>query len=63
MIKTVGEVGTAIQTIGHEGFADCNLFIQRLDALYKVGEIKVVEKGGIKFCVVEARGLDEGCGS
>lgn len=59
MIKTVGEVGTAIQTIAHEGYADCNLFIQRLDALYKVGEIKVIDKDGMKFCVIEARGLDE----
>lgn len=60
MTKTIGNVGTILQTFGHEGIAECPVFIQRLDAIYEVGEIKVYSNpNGDKFCIIEARGHNE----
>lgn len=60
MTKTVGNVATDLQTIAHEGFADIPVYIKRLDAMYKVGKVKLENNGlGSLFCIIEAKGLNE----
>ena len=37
--KTIRDVTTELQTIGHEGFADCEVCIKVHDGFYKIGKI------------------------
>ena len=37
--KTIRDVTTELQTIGHEGYADCEICIKVQDGFYKIGKI------------------------
>ena len=37
--KTIRDVTAALQTIGHEGYADCEICIKLHDGFYKIGKI------------------------
>lgn len=37
--KTIRDVTTELQTIGHEGYADCEICIKLHDGFYKIGKI------------------------
>ena len=37
--KTIRDVTTELQTIGHDGFADCEICIKLHDGVYKIGKI------------------------
>ena len=37
--KTIRDVTTELQTIGHDGFADCEICIKVHDGFYKIGKI------------------------
>ena len=37
--KTIRDLTTELQTIGHEGFADCEICIKLHDGFYKIGKI------------------------
>lgn len=41
--KTIRDVTTALQTIGHNGYAESEVYIKRLDGVYDVGKIKPYE--------------------
>lgn len=52
---TIRDITTTLQTIGHDGYADCEVFIKRLDGVYDVGKIKPYETpNGKKIFVIEA---------
>lgn len=36
---TIRDITTTLQTIGHEGFADCEICIKMHDGFYKIGKI------------------------
>lgn len=47
--KTIRDVTTELQTIGHDGFADCEICIKLHDGFYKIGKIsKAVVSGETK---------------
>ena len=47
--KTIRDVTTELQTIGHDGFADCEICIKLHDGFYKIGKIsKAVVHGETK---------------
>ena len=37
--KTIRDVTAELQTIGHEGYADCEICIKLHDGFYKIGKI------------------------
>lgn len=37
--KTIRDITTELQTIGHDGFADCEVCIKVHDGFYKIGKI------------------------
>ena len=57
--KIIRDLTTELQTIDHDGFADCEVVIRRLDAVYKVGKIKPYETPeGKVFFVIEAESYE-----
>lgn len=36
---TIRDITTTLQTIGHDGFADCEICIKVHDGFYKIGKI------------------------
>ena len=62
MIKTIGGLGTDLQTIAHSGKAEVEICIKILDSYYKIGDIKKIVLHGEnarEVYVIEARGFDE----
>ena len=56
---TIRDITASLQTIGHEGYADCEVFIKRLDGVYDVGKIKPYETpNGKTFFVIEAESFE-----
>ena len=57
---TIRDITTTLQTIGHDGYADCEVYIKRLDGVYDVGKIKPYETpNGKKFFVIEAEDFNK----
>lgn len=57
---TIRDITTTLQTIGHEGYADCEVYIKRLDGVYDVGKIKPYETpNGKKIFVIEAEDFNK----
>ena len=59
MSKTVGGLGTDLQTIAHSGEATKEIVIKVLDSFYRVGDIKKITQGELTVYAIEARGCNE----
>ena len=60
MKKTIQEITNNLQDIAHSGFAQSNIYVKVLDAVYKIDDVKPYnEPDGKVFFVINTKPLSE----